>query len=203
MNRRRGMSLIELGVASLLGALVLGMVVQFFLSALKVGQRSVVRSRLNQTGITALLGLIQDLQQANAGGLTFQPDAQLRMIHCLIHPVEDISGDGLPQYSSQRLIDYYLDLPAVLLKRRSFDAGRPSPIALRSGEPMRFTPEQIEILLQGRAREKLYPRVASLTISTPGVDPGFVGNPLRIEIILQEAGEEAHCIRSVVLRNSL
>jgi hypothetical protein len=203
LNHRRGMSLIELGVASLLGVLVLGIMVQFFVSALHIGQRSVMRSRLQQTGTTALLAMIQDLQQANAGGLTFRPDAQLRMIHCIIHPVDDISGDGLPQYSSQVLIDYFLAPAQRLLKRRTFDAKRPSPIPLRSGEPMRFTPQQIDILQQGRAREKLYPGVASLTISTPGVEPEFVGNPLRIELILQEGREEVHCIRSVVLRNSL
>jgi len=45
---------------------------------------------------------------------------------------------------------------------------------------MRFTPEQIQLLLAARAREKVYPRVTSLTISTPG-GAEFVGNPLRIE----------------------
>jgi len=68
------MSLIELGVSVAVGALVLGMVVQFFLSGFEVGQRRVVRCALQQTGMTALLGLMTDLQSANAGGLTFQVD---------------------------------------------------------------------------------------------------------------------------------
>lgn len=195
------MTLLELLIALALGALVLTVLTRFFLTTLKIGQRSVVRSRLQQTGMTALLGLIADLQQANAGGITFLPDAALEMRDCLIHPVEDVSGEGLPRYSSQVLIHYRLGSDRLL--RRSFDARRPSPIALRSGEPMRFRPEEVLQLLRAPAREKHFPGVSSLHIFTPGVEPGFVGNPLRIELRLKEAGEELVCIRSVVLRNSL
>lgn len=201
--KRRGLSLIELAVAALLGALVLGICIQFFLSALKVGTRSVTRSRLQQTGMTALLGLIGDLQQANAGGLTFRPDEEKRLIHCVIHPVEDVNGEGLPQYSSQVLHHYYLDRSRERLTRRTYDGGRPSPIALRSGEPMRFSPDEISTLLAGTAREKVYLQVTRLTITTPGVEPEFVGNPLRVELVLAEANEEIRCTRSLVLRNSL
>jgi len=203
MRGQRGFSLLELGIASLLGALLLGIVIQFFLSALQVGQRSVVRSRLSQTGTTALLILIKDLQQANAGGLTFSPDQEKRMIHCLIHPVEDINGEGLPTYSSQLLQHYFLQPEKSLLLRRSFDDKIRCPITLHSGEPMRFEPEEIARIQAARAREKHFAGVSSLSISTYGVDPEFVGNPLRIEIILKEQREEIHCIRSVALRNSL
>ena len=197
----RAMTLLELLVALALGALVLTVLTRFFLTTLRVGQRSVVRSKLQQTGMTALLGLISDLQQANAGGLTFLPDAALEMRDCLIHPVEDVSGEGLPRYSSQVLLHYQLHSDRLL--RRSFERRWPSPIALRSGEPMRFTPDQVLQLNRARAREKHFPGVVGFRINTPGVDPGFVGNPLRIELYLKEAGEELHCIRSVVLRNSL
>jgi len=203
MRRQRGFSLLELGIASLLGALLLSIVIQFFLSTLQIGQRSVIRSRLSQTGTTALLFLIKDLQQANAGGLTFSPDEEKRMIHCLIHPVEDINGDGLPTYSSQILQHYFLQPEKSLLMRRSFDGRMRCPILLHSGEPMRFQPDDIARIQAARAREKRFPGVSSLSISTYGVDPQFVGNPLRIEVILKEQREEIHCIRSVSLRNSL
>ncbi|MBS2037960.1 hypothetical protein JST97_23440 [bacterium] len=197
------MSLIELSLAAALGALVLGITIQFFLQALRVGDRSVIRSRLQQTGIVALLGLVQDLQEANAGGLTFKSNEAGQMLHCLVHPVEDINGEGLPQYSSQRLVHYVWDQALQRLTRRSFDRRKPSPIPLRAGEPMRFSLEQIQRLQSAPARQKLYNEVASFSISTPGVDPQFVGNPLRVELILSTAGERVQCLRSVVLRNSL
>lgn len=198
---RRGMTLLELLIALALGAVVLAVMTRFFLAALGVGQRSVIRSRLQQTGMTALLGMIGDLQQANAGGITFLPDAQLQMRDFLIHPVEDVSGEGLPRYSSQVLIHYRLLNDRLL--RRSFDRQWPSPIALRSGEPMRFNADEVSRLNAASARQKHFPGVVGLVISTPGVEPGFVGNPLRLELRLKEAREELFCVRSVVLRNSL
>lgn len=209
MTRRAGMTITEALVGGLLGALILGALVAFFQSALRITQRSVARSRLHQTGVTAMIRLIQDLQEANAGGLTFldQPEGVMR--HCLIHPIDDVSADGLPVYSDRRLFHWTLDGPQQILCRRSFDNIRRSPLRLRSGEPMRFLPAQVDLMLKASAYNKRFQEVKLFDISTPGVERAFVGNPLRLRIVLEcqvgagQAPEVAEISRSVVLRNSL
>lgn len=203
------MSLIELTLALLLTGLLLFALISFFLSAIKTSARTVTRARLQQTATVAMMFLIQDLQRANAGGLSFLPNAEGVMVDTLIHPVDDISGEGLPIYSDQELVHYHLNAEANTYRRRAFSQRRPAPVTLRSGEPMRFHPEHVQAFLLRPAEERLFREVKELRIHTPGVEPQYVGNPLHVRVVCEQqavaggAPERIEVGRSVVLRNSL
>lgn len=203
------MSLIELSLAFFLTAILLSLLIMFFLSLVRNSDRTVTRARLQQSAALALMHLIQDLQRANAGGLSFLPDQEGRMPDLVIHPVEDISGDGLPMYSDQELVHFHLEAEARVLKRRAFSRRFPSPLPLRSGEPMRFRQEHVAMFLAQPAEERFFRETRELRIYTPGVDPQFVGNPLRVSLVVEAQAvpgappERVECTRAVVLRNSL
>jgi len=206
---KRGMTLIEVMVAGVVAFLVVGVAIAFLFTVSRNSHRIMSRSRLQQTGMTFLSSLLTDLQRANAGGISLIPEDDAEIGHCLIHPVREISFDGVPIYSDEELFYYQRVRAENKVYRRAFSRARPCPIELNSGEPMRFKIAQIPLLLRGRPQLRSYPEVAVFRIGTPDVDPGFVGNPLQIQIVMETSipgrsqPERIVCARSLVLRNSL
>ncbi|MHB2019507.1 MAG: PilW family protein [Candidatus Xenobia bacterium] len=118
--RRRGMSLVELMIATAVGVIVLGMASTFLITSTRVSTRSLTRVTLEEEATLAMDRLVADIEQTVLMGIsTYPTDGTTAPVLISILPIETPLPDGRQRFGTHPIV-YQWD--GATFTRRIVDA---------------------------------------------------------------------------------
>jgi type II secretory pathway pseudopilin PulG len=118
---RSGITLIELIVGFTLTVLLVGLLFQFLVPALKISKRTTLRAEVQQQAILALREIVNEMEQTSLYGISFSEDAHT----VAVHPIVEVTRNSQRVYADH-LIIYKFDPVAGTIHRGTWRDG-PDP----------------------------------------------------------------------------
>ncbi len=197
---KRGITLIEVLVASVLLLLLLGLVLRFSSSAYRITKEEFERTGLEQEMLLLVNRLNDDIALASAAGISISSSGH----DVMFHPVT-LSDVGTVVYQD-KLFLWHLDSIDKVLTRQMAESYSARPF---DGTPIRAD-EMTLIGLSAAPEFKLtqrYPHISEFKLTNPSdVSLPFVGSPLTLEVVgdleLARTRKQIPLTRVYQLRNS-
>ncbi|MGE0487655.1 MAG: hypothetical protein AB7S38_00420 [Vulcanimicrobiota bacterium] len=180
----KGFSLPEVLVAGTITLLLLGLITQFLIPAMRYSAEGNMKVDLQQRAILAINRLVSDLQRTNATGVTL---ALTSPVTVGIVRIEKIGSDGFPSWDDEMQVYWYDDVRKEL-HWETYPPTPPSvPVTFTSARPAIITPSDLQsIAIQtGGSEHTLARDVTSFSVEDADPDPGIKGL-LRIDLTLEK-----------------
>ncbi|MEW6277819.1 MAG: prepilin-type N-terminal cleavage/methylation domain-containing protein [Candidatus Eremiobacterota bacterium] len=209
----RGMTLVELLVASALGVLLLTLVFWFLVPAMRLSSQGGARTEVQQQGVFALSRIEEALQNTVLAGTSLFPRDPLRPggpVGLIMQPLEDVTSGGRATYRPELVVVFW-DRDKATLNMETWRAPMPPgalSVTLTDSRPQTVTRADFDALVTGTSgKERLLAAgVADFDVLDEDAGPA-VQMPLTLRLALERKTaqttrpERFELTRMVTLRN--
>lgn len=195
-SRRSGLTLVELLVGFTLTVLLLGLLFQFLIPALKISRRTTLRAEMQQRATLAMREMVSELEQTTVFGTSISPDSHT----VAVHPIVEVSQNGRRIYADHLIVYAFDPQRQEIVRglwRNGADPGTESPRRLSAAELDGIDGQ----LSQDRV---MVDDVEEFELTHSG-DTSYLQLPLLCRLVLKESEESGsrqfELIRSISPRN--
>lgn len=192
----RGLTLVELLVGFTLTVLLIGLLFQFLIPALKISRRTTLRAEMQQQATLAMREMTSELEQTTVFGTSISPDSTV----VAVHPIVEVSQNGRRIYADH-LVVYVFDEERHEIVRGIWQSGGDPG----TESPRRLSSQELSgIDSQLSKKRVIVDEVAEFELTHSG-ENSFLQLPLLCKLVLKEPEESGsrqfELVRSISPRN--